>query len=96
MRGRRVGSRLKVPAALEKFPSELEGDERLSCARGEGEQDTLLVGGYLPPTHVQWQCPGNIVLPKCRPCPRMAMAAKRSRQPFWTANVRSQSSAGLG
>ena len=39
MRGRRVGSPLQVPAGVEQFPGDLEGDERFAGAGGQGEQD---------------------------------------------------------
>ena len=35
----------QVPAAVEEFPGDLKGDERLARAGGQREQDALLVGG---------------------------------------------------
>ena len=43
--GGAIGSRLRVPAAVEEFPCDLKGDEGLAGAGGEREQDACSVVG---------------------------------------------------
>ena len=45
MRGRRVGSRAQIPAALEQLPGDLEGDRGLARACGERQKNAAFSAG---------------------------------------------------
>ena len=72
MRGRRDGSRLEIPAALEQLPRDLKGDEGLAGAGGQRQQDAVLSVG----DRFQHPIDGDFLivadLANSRPCLRRA------------------------
>ena len=96
MRGRRVGSRAQVPAALEQLPGDLEGDRRSCRCRWRASAGCAACRRRSPPARARWRCPGSSAPATCRPCPRTAR--RRSGRARRSARRRSasQSSSGVG